>query len=84
MKKTVRVICHHEYGIPEEVAQVETWDTPAIGQNQVLVEMKASPINPADINILEGKYPVRSPLPGGCGKRRRRCHRANRQCGLQS
>ena len=67
MKKTVTVVCHHECGIPEEVAQVETWDTPAIGQNQVLVEMKASPINPADINILEGKYPIRSPLPAVVG-----------------
>ncbi len=67
MKKTVRVICHHEYGIPEEVASVETWDIPAIAPNQVLVEMKASPINPADINRLEGKYPIRSPLPAIAG-----------------
>ena len=67
MKKTVTVICHHECGIPEEVAQVEAWDTPTIGPNQVLVEMKASPINPADINRLEGKYPIRSPLPAIAG-----------------
>ena len=67
MKKTVTVICHHEHGIPEEVAQVEAWDTPAIAPNQVLVEMKASPINPADINRLEGKYPIRSPLPAIAG-----------------
>ena len=67
MKKTVTVICHHEHGIPEEVAEVEAWETPAIGPNQVLVEMKASPINPADINRLEGKYPIRSPLPAIAG-----------------
>ena len=67
MKKTVRGICHHEYGIPEEVAQIESWDLPAIAPNQVLVEMKASPINPADINRLEGKYPIRSPLPAIAG-----------------
>ena len=67
MKNTVTVVCHHEYGIPEEVAQVEAWDTPTIGPNQVLVEMKASPINPADINRLEGKYPIRSPLPAIAG-----------------
>ena len=67
MKKTTTVICHHEHGIPEEVAQVEAWDTPAIDSNQVLVEMKASPINPADINRLEGKYPIRSPLPAIAG-----------------
>ena len=67
MKKTATVICHHEYGIPEEVAQVEAWDLPTLAPNQVLVEMKASPINPADINRLEGKYPIRSPLPAIAG-----------------
>ena len=67
MKKTVTVICHHECGVPEEVAQVEAWDAPSISSNQVLVEMKASPINPADINRLEGKYPIRSPLPAIAG-----------------
>ena len=67
MKRTVRIICHHEHGIPEEVARVEAWDLPAIAPNEVLVEMKASPINPADINRLEGKYPIRSPLPAIAG-----------------
>ena len=67
MKKTVTVICHHEYGSPEDVAQVEVWDTPTIAPNQVLVDMKASPINPADINRFEGKYPIRSPLPAIAG-----------------
>ena len=67
MKKTATVICHHEYGIPEEVARIEAWDLPAIAPDQVLVEMKASPINPADINRLEGKYPIRSPLPAIAG-----------------
>ena len=65
--KTTTVICHHEYGIPEEVAQIEAWDLPALAPNQVLVEMKVSPINPADINRLEGKYPIRSPLPAIAG-----------------
>lgn len=67
MQKTATVICHHEYGIPEEVARIEAWDLPAIAPDQVLVEMKASPINPADINRLEGKYPIRSPLPAVAG-----------------
>lgn len=67
MKKTIKVVCHHEYGIPEEVARVEVWDLPTIAPNEVLVEMKASPINPADINRFEGKYPIRSPLPAIAG-----------------
>ena len=67
MKKIATVVCHHEYGIPEEVARIESWALPTIAPNQVLVEMKASPINPADINRLEGKYPIRSSLPAIAG-----------------
>lgn len=63
MKRTTKVICHHETGPPVEVARVETWDLPAMQPHQVLVEMKAAPINPADLNVLEGKYPVSAPLP---------------------
>ena len=78
MKKTATVICHHEHGIPEEVAEVESWDTPAIAPNQVLVEMKASPINPADINRLEGEVSDSLPATCDCGKRRRWAHCRNR------
>ncbi|GLV34733.1 uncharacterized protein CBL_09214 [Carabus blaptoides fortunei] len=31
--------------------------------NDVLVKMIASPVNPADINTIQGKYPVRPTLP---------------------
>ena len=63
MKKAVTVVCHHEYGIPEEVVRVEQWKLPDIEPNQVLVEMKAAPINPVDINVLQGKYATQPPLP---------------------
>jgi trans-2-enoyl-CoA reductase len=58
-----KVICFHETGIPEEAARLEEWDLPALKPNQVLVKMKAATLNPADINILEGKYGVRPELP---------------------
>ena len=32
-------------------------------KNEVLVKMLASPINPADINMIQGVYPVRPKLP---------------------
>ena len=31
--------------------------------DQVLIKMLAAPINPADINTIEGKYPIKPPLP---------------------
>ncbi len=63
MKKNVTVVCHHETGVPEEVVRVERWELPDLQAHQVLVEMQAAPIDPADLNVLEGKYPVRTPPP---------------------
>ena len=67
MKKKVMVVCHHKYGIPEEVVCFEEWELPELKSNQVLVEMKTAPINPADINVLEGKYAILPPLPAVLG-----------------
>jgi trans-2-enoyl-CoA reductase len=43
--------------------QVETrpWPTPAA--DEAVVKLRAAPINPADVNQIEGKYPVRPELP---------------------
>jgi trans-2-enoyl-CoA reductase len=38
---------------------------PAAGE--VIVKMRAAPINPADLNQIEGKYPVRAELPATPG-----------------
>lgn len=34
-----------------------------IKDNQVLVKMVMAPINPSDINMIEGVYPIRPNLP---------------------
>jgi len=67
MKNSVTVVCHHEYGKPEEVVRVERWSLPDIKPNEVLVLMKAAPVNPADLNAMEGTYAVRHPLPSVLG-----------------
>ena len=36
---------------------------PQPGPNQILVKMAASPVNPADIGFLAGRYGVRKALP---------------------
>lgn len=43
-----------------------------VAENEVLVRFTAAPINPADINQIQGVYPVKPSLPGiggneGCG-----------------
>jgi mitochondrial enoyl-[acyl-carrier protein] reductase / trans-2-enoyl-CoA reductase len=50
-----------------DVLRVESrpWPTPASGE--AVVKMRAAPINPADLNQIEGKYPVRAELPATPG-----------------
>jgi trans-2-enoyl-CoA reductase len=41
------------------------WPTPVAGE--AVVKMRAAPINPADLNQIEGKYPIRAELPATPG-----------------
>ena len=63
----VRAIIIREHGEPCEVARVETVELPEPAEGEVRVRVKLAPINPADINVLEGKYPIRPALPGTPG-----------------
>ena len=64
----VRAIVSHEHGDPVEVARVESRDLAAPGPRQALVRMASAPINPADLNKIEGRYgnePGPLPAVGG-------------------
>ena len=61
--KKVSAIVYHEYGNPVETVRVEELELPEPQAGEVRVEVKAAPINPADLNTIEGKYPVRPTLP---------------------
>src|SRR5438876_2646487 len=63
MSKTINAAVYERHGNPADVLRVESrpWPTPA--PDEVLVQMRAAPINPADLNQIEGKYPVRPELP---------------------
>jgi mitochondrial enoyl-[acyl-carrier protein] reductase / trans-2-enoyl-CoA reductase len=69
----IRAVRYHSTGEPTRVVQVDevTIGEPAAGE--VRVRMLWSPINPADLNTLEGKYGESRPLPDvpgneGCGR----------------
>jgi trans-2-enoyl-CoA reductase len=66
MKKS-RAIVFHEHGNPSDVLKIEEQELPSLGENEALVEMLAAPINPVDLNVIEGKYPVHPPLPAVAG-----------------
>jgi mitochondrial enoyl-[acyl-carrier protein] reductase / trans-2-enoyl-CoA reductase len=63
MSKTIKAIVYERHGNPAEVLQIQTqpWPKPAAGE--AVVEMRSAPINPADINAIEGKYPGRREVP---------------------
>ena len=67
MNKTISAAVYETHGNPADVLKIETqpWPTPA--SDEAVVQMRAAPINPADLNQIEGKYPVRFPLPATPG-----------------
>lgn len=54
-------------GVPEDVVEVSRMELADLRPNQVLVRMQAAPINPADLNMLEGRYAVQPELPAVAG-----------------
>lgn len=73
-KLTGKQLIFHTTGKPAEVLQMEadTLISQAPEPGNVLVRILAAPINPADLNIIEGSYGVKPPLPAtpgieGCG-----------------
>jgi trans-2-enoyl-CoA reductase len=67
MSKTISAAVYETHGNPADVLRVELrpWPTPA--PDEAVVKMRAAPINPADLNQVEGKYPVRPELPATPG-----------------
>ncbi len=67
MRKTILAAVYDTHGNPPDVLRVveQPWPTPAA--DEVVVQMRAAPLNPADINSIEGKYPVRPALPATPG-----------------
>ncbi|HEY3902052.1 MAG TPA: 2-enoyl thioester reductase domain-containing protein [Chthoniobacter sp.] len=64
MPTNVSAIVIHEFGTPAEVVHVENVELPPLPAKGARVRLLAAPINPADLNVLEGKYPIRPELPG--------------------
>lgn len=60
-------------GVPAEVLRLESFEPPVPQRREVLVRMLYAPINPADLNFIEGTYgkqPQFPAVPGneGCGR----------------
>ncbi|XP_057197199.1 enoyl-[acyl-carrier-protein] reductase, mitochondrial isoform X2 [Triplophysa rosa] len=56
-------LLYRNHGEPSKVVQLETLDLPHIGSDCVLVKMLAVPINPSDLNMVQGTYAILPSLP---------------------
>jgi mitochondrial enoyl-[acyl-carrier protein] reductase / trans-2-enoyl-CoA reductase len=67
MDTSIYSIVYEAHGNPSEVLRLEQCEIPAPAADEAVVALKAAPINPADLNAIEGKYPIRPPLPATPG-----------------
>ena len=67
MNKSINAAVYEKHGNPADVLHVDTRPLPTPAADEAVVKMLAAPINPADINQIEGKYPVRPALPATPG-----------------
>jgi len=57
------VVGFSSYGSPQNVLSIQDQPVPKPGSNEVVVKMLAAPINPADLNLIEGSYGISTKLP---------------------
>ncbi len=71
----MKAIVQHKYGAPEAVLELQDIDQPVVGDDEVLVRVRAASVNPADWHLMRGSpYFVRlagyglrrpkNPVPG--------------------
>jgi len=63
MNKNINAAVYERHGNPAEVLRVESQPWPKPAADETVVKMRAAPINPADLNAIEGKYPGRREVP---------------------
>ncbi|NXD62971.1 MECR protein, partial [Eolophus roseicapillus] len=56
-------LLYERHGEPPAVVQLKDLEVAKLGDSDVHVKMLAAPINPADINMIQGTYAILSPLP---------------------
>lgn len=63
MEKSISAVVYETHGNPSDVLRIDTQPWPAAARDEAVVQMRAAPINPADLNAIEGKYPGRREVP---------------------
>ncbi|KAI8641502.1 hypothetical protein BD408DRAFT_418140 [Parasitella parasitica] len=56
---TANAMVYSDYGQPSQVLRWHSYRLPALTSDTVHVKFLASPINPADVNMIQGAYPIK-------------------------
>ncbi|XP_077754943.1 enoyl-[acyl-carrier-protein] reductase, mitochondrial isoform X2 [Canis aureus] len=59
----VRALIYGHHGDPAKVVELKNLELAAVGGSDVHVKMLAAPINPSDINMIQGNYGLLPKLP---------------------
>ncbi|XP_046325453.1 enoyl-[acyl-carrier-protein] reductase, mitochondrial isoform X2 [Marmota monax] len=59
----VRALIYGSHGDPAKVVELKNLELAAVGGSDVHVKMLAAPINPSDINMIQGNYGLLPKLP---------------------
>uniref|UniRef100_H0XDF3 Enoyl-[acyl-carrier-protein] reductase, mitochondrial n=1 Tax=Otolemur garnettii TaxID=30611 RepID=H0XDF3_OTOGA len=59
----VRALVYGHHGDPPKVVELKNLELAAVGGSDVHVKMLAAPINPSDINMIQGNYGLLPKLP---------------------
>ncbi len=62
-----RHLTFSQFGTPSSVLRLEPFNLPPLKAGELLLEIIASPINPADLNFIEGTYGIKPELPATAG-----------------
>ncbi len=64
---TSKRLTFERHGKPAEVLKISEARLPELESGEVLIEIQASPLNPADLNYIEGTYGIKPTLPAVAG-----------------
>ena len=56
------VVCS-EHGLPDKLTLDTVWPEPEVGENDVLIDIRAAGLNFPDVLMIQGKYQSQPPMP---------------------
>jgi NADPH2:quinone reductase len=59
----MKAVTCKEHGLPDKLELVSDWPEPALGEHDILIEVKAAGLNFPDVLMIQGKYQMQPEMP---------------------